>query len=105
VKGIREKFTENAEQFDSLMVEMLSENESLEQKLKEAETRYDTLMLNYSNLEECHAKDILKLEAADKKVESVKVSLKNAYDHIQHECYNDALSSILEAQHNIEGEE
>jgi hypothetical protein len=31
----------------------------------------------------------------------VVVSLNNAYDHIQHEAYNDALSSILEALSKI----
>ncbi len=31
--GLREKFTENAEQFDALMVEMLAENDRLKQAL------------------------------------------------------------------------
>ena len=31
-------------------------------------------------------------------------SLTNAYEHIQHESYNDALSSILEAQDLLQGQ-
>jgi len=34
---LRKKFTENAEQFDSLMVEMLEENEALKQRAKNLE--------------------------------------------------------------------
>ena len=35
---------------------------------------------------------------------AIGVSLKNAYDHIQHEAYNDALSSILEALAQVKGD-
>ena len=45
------------------------------------------------------------VEKKDKRIQELKTALlelkrplKNAYEHIQHKDYNDALSSILEAQ-------
>lgn len=44
MSDIRAKFTENAEQFDALMVEMLAENEALKAKVVLAHSLFSTFM-------------------------------------------------------------
>ena len=46
-------------------------------------------------------KTIEKLIANHRASQCIRQSLNNAYDHIQHEDYNDALSSILEAMASL----
>lgn len=41
MKTIRERLTENAEQFDAIVTDLLAENESLRQQLAEAQKEYE----------------------------------------------------------------
>ncbi len=52
MSDLRNKFTENAEQFDSLMVEMLAENEKLKSRADELDDALERSLLSMVALAE-----------------------------------------------------
>ena len=59
MSDLRKKFTENAEQFDSLMVEMLAENAELLTKLEEKEREVECKDMQIEAIKELYSVDDL----------------------------------------------